>query len=95
MTKAAPADLLKRLGGTPEQIDREIREFAEAAKVLSSDHPRLIDEHPLHWVGVYQGRVAASAKSLDSLMKRLDEEGIPRGKAIVRFIDSEERTLIL
>jgi hypothetical protein len=95
MSKLAPADMLEQLGGTAEQIDREIREFAEAAKVLSSDHPRLIETHPLHWVGVYQGRVAASAKSLDSLMKRLDEEGIPREKAIVRFIDNEERTLIL
>ena len=95
MTKAAPADLLKRLGGTPEQIDREIREFAEAAKVLSSDHPRLIDEHPSHWVGVYRGHVAASAKSLVSLMTQLDRKGIPREKAIVRFIDREERTLIL
>ena len=92
MTKT---DALRHLGGSAEGIDRQLRQFADAAGVLSSDHPRLIDEHPLQWVGVYQGKVAASAQTLSSLMKQLEDEGIPPQSTIVRFIDTNERTLIL
>ena len=88
-------DALRYLGGSVENIDRQLRQFTDAAKVLSSDHPRLIDEHPLQWVGVYQGRVAASAQTLSSLMRQLEDDGIPPQNAIVRFIDKTERTLIL
>ena len=92
MTKT---DALRHLGGSAEGIDRQLRQFTDAAGVLSSDHPRLIDEHPLQWVGVYQGKVAASAQTLSSLMKQLEDEGIPPQSTIVRFIDTNERTLIL
>lgn len=95
MTKLTKADFLSALGAPPEQVDREIREFADAARLLSSDHPRLIDEHPLQWVGVYQGRVAATGKTLKSLVTQLDRDGVPKERTIIRFIDKEQRTLIL
>jgi len=88
-------DALRYLGGDAGAVDAELREFSDAAKVLSSDHPRMIDAYPLQWVGVYRGRVAASAQTLSSLMNQLENEGIPPEKAIVRFIDKNERTLIL
>ena len=88
-------DVLRHLGGSAKGIDRELRQFADAAGVLSSDHPRLIDQHPLQWVGVYQGKVAASAQTLKSLLTQLQNAGIPPHNTIVRFIDKNERTLIL
>ena len=95
MASMTKKDALRHLGGSVGSIDRELRQFADAAKVLSSDYPRLIDKHPLQWVGVYQGKVAASAKSIKSLMTKLGKEGIPPERTIIRFIDKEERTLIL
>ena len=95
MGKMTKREALRHLGGTVEIIDRELRLFAEAAQVLSSDHPRLINEHPLQWVGVFDGRVAASAQTLSSLMAQLEGGGIPPKHTIVRFIDKDERTLIL
>jgi len=56
MAKMTKEDALRHLGGSAESIDRGLRQFTQAAKVLSSDHPRLIDEHPLQWVGVYKAR---------------------------------------
>ena len=88
-------EVLRHLGGSAEDVDRSLREFTEAANVLSSDHPRLIDEHPSQWVGVYHGKVTASAQSLDSLLERLQESGIPAKETIVRFIEKNARTLIL
>ena len=95
MDKMTKKDVLRHLGGSAEGIDRELRQFADAAGILSSNHPRLIDEHPLQWIGVYQGKVAASAQTFSSLMTQLQDDGIPPQNTIVRFIDKNERTLIL
>jgi hypothetical protein len=95
MGKMTKEEALRHLGGSVDEIDRDLREFAEAAKVLSSKHPRLIDEHALEWVGIYDGEVAASGQTLTSLKTQLEQKGIPPKKAIIRFIDKEERTFIL
>ena len=39
----------------------------------STDRPRLINEYPLQWVGVYRGKVSAKADDLPSLMEELDQ----------------------
>jgi hypothetical protein len=87
-------EVLRLLGGTPESVAQELTDFADAASVLSSDQPRLIDEHPDEWVGVYKGDIIA-AKELPALMAQLTNKGIPPENAIVRFIDREEKTLLL
>jgi hypothetical protein len=95
MPKSLAKEALEREGKSAAQIDRELRTFREAARVLSSDHPRMIDEHPSRWIGVYDGRVAASGRSLKSLLERLKKKRIPRDQTIIRFIDRQERMLIL
>ncbi|HZK90552.1 MAG TPA: hypothetical protein VFC56_10435 [Stellaceae bacterium] len=87
--------VLERLGGSPAEISANLVRFREAAKVLSSDHPRMIDEHPSRWVAVYDGKVAATGRSLNSLLLQLEKKRIPRAETIIRFIDKKERTLIL
>jgi hypothetical protein len=88
-------DILRYLGATPEEISRDLNDFVDAAKVLSSDHPRLIDEHPNEWVGIFAGHVAAAADNFDELMAQLSQRNIPADRTIVRFIDREEKTLLL
>ncbi len=95
MPELTKDEALRHLGGTAEEVASGLVEYTDAARLLSSNHPRLIDEHPHQWVGVYQGRVAASGKNLKSLMAQLESAGISPQRTIVRFIDTEERTLIL
>jgi hypothetical protein len=95
MPKFSAQEALKHLGGSAAQIERDLRGFREAASVLSSDHPRMIDDHPLQWIGVYEGKVAATGRSLKSLMSQLRKRAIPPEETIIRFIDREERALIL
>ena len=87
--------ILSRLGSAPDDIARNLREFSQSAEMLSNDRPRLIDEHPLQWIGVYRGEVSANADDLPSLMEELERQGIPLGDTIVRFIEKSQRTLIL
>ena len=87
--------ILTRFGSAPEDIARGLREFSKSAEMLSNDRPRLINEHPLQWIGVYRGEVSAKAEDLPSLMEELERRGIPLGDTIVRFIEKNQRTLIL
>ena len=95
MPKFSTEEALKHLGGTASQIAQGLASYREAARVLSCDHPRMIDEHPLQWIGVYKGNVVASGRSLKSVMSQLRKKSVPPESAIIRFIDREERALIL
>ncbi len=43
--------------GKPKTVARELARFKKAAKALSSNHPRLIEEFPKQWIVVYDGKV--------------------------------------
>ena len=91
-----PGDLMpSRFGGAPEEIARGLREFSRSAEMLAKDQPRLIDEYPRQWIGVYRGEVSAKADDLPSLMEQLERQGVPLGDTIVRFIEKNQRALIL
>ena len=91
-----PGDLvLSGFGSAPEDIARGLWEYSKSAKMLANDLPRLIDEYPNKWVGVYRSEVSAKADDLPSLMQKLEQQGIPLGDTIVRFIEKNQSTLIL
>ena len=85
----------KMLGASPKQIARELRVFSRAARLLSSNHPRLIDQHPNEWVGLYDGEVCAAAKSFNALVQKLKRRGLSPSDTIIRYIDTSGRKLIL
>ena len=58
--------ILSRLGSDPENIARGLREFSKSAEMLSNDRPRLINEHPSQWIGVYRGEVSAVVSRISS-----------------------------
>jgi hypothetical protein len=87
--------IASHLGATPRQMDRELRTFSRAARLLSSDYPRLIDEHPNEWVGLHDGKVCATAKSFRALVSKLKKQGVPPNETIIRYIDASGRKLIL
>jgi hypothetical protein len=96
LARLAKKNLASFLGDvTPKQIDRELRSFSRAARILSSDHPRLIDRHPKEWVGIQDCGVSATAKSYSALISRLKKRGLSPNDTIIRYIDTSGRKLIL
>ena len=87
--------LLTEIGDDPEKIAFELREFSDSAQLLSDQREKLAEEHPMEWVCIHHGKVAASSKTLDALMEKIREQGISANSAIVRFIDKKQKTLIL
>ena len=85
----------KWLGGaSPREIANSLADFTESSLLLSNDK-QLADKYAQKWIGVCSGEVKAAEDDLDSLLKSLDEQGVPRSDTIVRFIERNRRTLIL
>ncbi len=95
VSRVTKQNIAAHLGAPPKQIARELRIFSHAARVLSSNHPRLIETHPRQWVGIYDNKVCASAKTFNALVATLKKNGIPPSKTIVRYIDVSGRKMIL
>jgi hypothetical protein len=95
MSRVAKKTLASHLGATPQQMDRELRTFSRAAKILSSDHPRLINQHPKQWVALYDGKIRASAKSFRAVVAKLKKQGLPPNETMIRYVDTSGRKLIL
>lgn len=87
-------ELLKIIG-EPKEVARELESFRKTAKVFSSNAPRLLDKHSKRWVAVYRGEVRAQAAGLSTLLRRIDDAGLPRSHVLVRFIEKNKRTFIL
>lgn len=86
---------LARLLGDPAEVARELELFAQDAALFSSDRDHLVETYAMRWVALYDGSVRADAPTLPRLLARVDALGIPRERAVVRFIDKNEPTMIL
>ena len=82
------------LGAPPEDVAKSLLDFAQSSDLLSNDR-QLVDKYAQKWVGVCSGKVKAAADDLDSLLRVLDSRGVSRSDTVVRFIEREQRTLIL
>lgn len=92
-THEEAAEIARALGD-PDEVARDLQRARRAAQVFSSDHPRLIEEHPHQWVAVYDSTVIARP-SLEALLDALATRQIPREHAVIRFIDRDEKIFIL
>ena len=86
--------VVRKLGNLAD-LARDLQRFRNSARLLSSRQARLIEKYPKQWVAVYRGRVRAHARTLQNLMREIDEKGLPREDVITRFVDKNQRTFIL
>lgn len=93
--KAFVISVLTQMNENPNAVARSLRAFQESARVLSDNHPRLIDEYPDQWVAIADSIVKAHNNTLEQVLEQIDAENISRGDVIVRFIERTQRTLIL
>ena len=88
-------DEIAALIGDPAKICEELEAFRETAKFLSSNRPRLIQIYPDQWVALFENEVQAHGDELESVLEELDAKGLPRERALVRYLDTKPRTLVL
>ena len=94
-TRAVDPQVVLDQLGNPADVDRELQRFRRAARIFSSQRPRLIDRYAKQWVAVHDGKVRARARTFAAALAQVDKLGLPRENVIVRFIDRNQRTMIL
>ena len=86
---------IEEIIGDPRQIDADLREFRKNARVLSSKSGHLLEKYPKRWVAIYGRRILADEDTLGQLLARVDEMNVPRDRVVTRFIDKNQRRMIL
>ncbi len=81
--------------GGEEAIATEFRILEKSAKRLSGNDPRLIDEYPNQWVGVYKGEVCAQGDTFKDVLAALKKQGCPVSRTIIRYISKYRRAMFL
>ena len=82
------------LDTSPKDVAESLLDFTRSSDRLSKDQA-LVDKYAQKWIGVCSGEVKAAEDDLDSLLTALDSQGVSRADTVVRFIEREQRTLIL
>ncbi|MCY4486474.1 MAG: hypothetical protein OXF11_05080 [Deltaproteobacteria bacterium] len=75
-------------------ILEKLRAFRARVDRMESQQERLVKSHPDHWVALHSGDFVL-AESLDDLLKMLQGQGVPAAEAVIRFLDSNPKNMIL
>ena len=68
--KSVVMSALAQMNERPKTMARSLRAFQRSARVLSDNHPRLIDEYPNQWVAISDSNVIAHCKTLNRFLSR-------------------------
>ena len=81
--------------GDPADVIRGLREFGRSTRALSRQYPKFVELYAGQWVALYNGKVRAHGRTFEDVMQQIDQEGVPRAHTLVRFIDKDDRIMIL
>lgn len=86
------AELLELIGD-PDEVARELEEFARFVRTFEANRDRFLHEHPNRWVAVCRdGTLVAETQA--ALLAELDRRGA-RGHACIEFMDTQPDILVL
>ena len=76
--------------------DRGARlQFREDVDYFNTVWPAVRREHPDRYVAVYKGRVVANHKTLRGVLEAMDAKGVPKHRAVLRYVARKPRKMIL
>lgn len=87
-------NMVSRVGGE-EIIELRIRRFEEDFRYLQSLWYELMGKYLNQWVAVYEKSLVAHGKTISELRKKLTLKGIPQNEAVIDYISSERKSLLL
>ncbi|MCY4128218.1 MAG: hypothetical protein OXG15_03120 [Gammaproteobacteria bacterium] len=81
--------------GVPiEEFVDTLHQNAKSFDAIWSD-PDLVSKYPQKWVAAFEGKIQIVEDNLDSLLRSLDESNVPRGHAVIEYVEVNPRTLIV
>ena len=93
-TKERALKALESLGGA-KRVREELLEYTERVERFERKRSQLTEQYPDKWVAMADGEVVAVADSLEDVLTELDECGLRRSDAVVEFLDTHPRNMIL
>ena len=93
-TRPSTRQIIKEMGGA-KAVHAGLREFTNRVRTLDAKRGQLTREYPNKWIAMYNGEIDAIADSLEGLLEKMDSLGIPREGAVIKFMDTERRTMVL
>ena len=72
----------------------KLREFRARVDRMESQRERLTRNYPNHWAALYGGDFVV-AESLEELLEKLDDQGVPTHETVIRFLDPKPAHMIL
>ena len=92
--KSKENTLIEQLGGA-KQIRRELAAYSHRVARMEERRDQLTREHPDKWVAIADDKIVVVAGSLQEVLEELDRHGIRRADAVVEFMNTQPRNLIL
>ena len=86
--------LIEELGGK-EKFLAEFERHRKDFEFLNSHCKELKEKYPDYWVAVHYEKVVDVNKDFFTLLSELAKEGVPRNEAIIWFLDTNPKPLIL
>lgn len=87
-------NMMARAGGE-EAIEFRLRRFEDDVRYLHSLRQELLRKYLNKWVAVHEKSLVAYGKSASELRRKLLAKGIPTNEAVIDFIASERRAMLL
>ncbi len=87
-------NMVSQVGGE-DTIELRIRRFEEDFQYLQSLWYELMNNYLNQWVAVYEKSLVAHGKSISELRKQLSLKGIPQNEAVIDYIASERKSMLL
>ncbi|GAI76639.1 unnamed protein product [marine sediment metagenome] len=87
-------NMVSKVGGE-ETVELRIRHFEEDFQYLQSLWHELMDKYLNQWVAVYDKSLVAHGKNIHELRKKLSSKGVPQNEAVIDYISSERKSMLL
>ena len=71
-----------------------LRLFDRHVDAMEAAKEQLVREHPGKWAALHRGRVVVAASLVD-VLRKVDEQGVPRSEAAIQFPRSRAVDMIL
>ena len=81
--------------GSPAEIRNRLGAYTKGQAQLADKMGELIKRYPNQWIAVRDNTIVCRARSLTSLKKRSDKDGIELRDAIIRHLVVEEQIMVL
>jgi hypothetical protein len=88
-------EFIEEFGATPEQVAREMEEFRASTAYFAQHEAELRQAHSDEWIAIHEGKLVVSATTHDELLGELKAKGIASNHSLIRYLPSDEPTLIL